>query len=796
MKLTQRVNYILMPVILSVFTLSGWITYEAYALQLRDDLVRQTQRGLTFAEREVQLELRTVRSALSQIFNSAELINFVNAKDPEYQSFTFEQRIYKVLEQSKQNSKGLETLQILSKTGQLLISAGDRDPFAEPAIAPIPGKLLQNYLNEVTSGEGIPRAREGFFQGADGHIKFFLLKPFSAHSMDINELSLNAEADFSALLIANVKTLGRIQQRTADFLGTSSLLRFTPDLDFNPRTNSHELGTSYTTSNNGDMTFYVVNPLFNLELLIPNSFIVQELILTRQIISILVVLLTLFSYATLKLLINRQIVAPIHRLIEKIDHSQNIDSIEMIPEGNQDELGELNNAYLNLLKDVQHLASYDHLTGLSNRRSFNKILDRQLRKSIINKQSMALLFIDLDNFKRVNDQYGHAAGDQLLLEFAKQLQTCIRPTDVAATASDDQLARLAGDEFSLLLPDVADPQAAERVAQRVLDLFEHGFKVNGIYHNVHASIGIAMVPDDGNNAEALLVHADAAMYQAKDQGKNQYQFFNQQIAQRMQERQHIEQILIQSLAERSFEMLFMPIYDANSLQPVSAEALLRCPALAEQGLGPDQFIPIAESTGLIKQIDLRVIDEALGKLRWLQEHLDFSGKMAINISAVELHNKAFPSQVQKLLDQHAVDPGKVELEITETSLINNDEESIDTLRALKALGVSLALDDFGTGYTAFNQLASYPVDCLKIDRSFVASLSDSNSNKQPMVDIILSLADLYHLHVVAEGVETEEQLQYLQRQACQLVQGYYLSKPIPWDELVALFTTTRVQEIH
>ncbi|WP_419227343.1 putative bifunctional diguanylate cyclase/phosphodiesterase [Alteromonas sp. OM2203] len=434
--------------------------------------------------------------------------------------------------------------------------------------------------------------------------------------------------------------------------------------------------------------------------------------------------------------------------------------------------------------DIRQMAYYDTLTGLPNRWSFKTNLNRMLSRAEKDNQRIGLLYIDLDNFKQVNDQYGHEAGDRLLLKFSERLWEAIRPTDQLFKNSTESLARLAGDEFVVLLPNIKEPLNAATVASRILDVFNGGFEVDGIKHMTYASIGIAVYPDDATEPSELINHADAAMYNAKRSGKNCFRFFTQDIADSLKERQQIEKGLKLALSEEHFSLVYMPIFDCRDSTIVAVEALLRCHSPDLKGIGPDRFIPVAEATGLIKDIDLWVINNALKALINLQSEHGFEGKICINISGVELHNELFPAQVKALLETYKVSPEYIELEVTETAFVAGDTTCMATLEALEALGVSLALDDFGTGYTAFSQLINYPADCLKIDRSFVNDLFSEREARKKMVMVIQNLAKLYGLRVIAEGVETQEQLDYLKQSGCDWAQGYYLSKPLIWNDFI------------
>lgn len=436
--------------------------------------------------------------------------------------------------------------------------------------------------------------------------------------------------------------------------------------------------------------------------------------------------------------------------------------------------------------DIRKMAFYDTLTGLPNRWSLKTNLERLLARAAKDKQRVGLLYIDLDNFKQVNDQYGHEAGDQLLLKFSERLWDAIRPGDKLLSQPNDTLARLAGDEFVVLLPNINEPLDASKVATRILNIFDGGFEVDGIMHRVYASIGIAVYPDDASNSSDLLHQADAAMYDAKANGRNCFRFFTQAIAESLRQRQRIESGLKLALSEQHFSLVYMPIFDCKDSSIVAFEVLLRCQSPELDGIGPDEFIPVAEATGLIKDIDLWVVDNALEALAILQKEHHFTGKACVNISGVELQNEQFPEQIKQLITHHNVAPTSVEFEVTETAFVADDAACLATLEALDALGVSIALDDFGTGYTAFSQLIRYPADCLKIDRSFVNDLFSEREARNKMVMIIQNLAKLYDLRVIAEGVETEAQLSHLKALGCDWAQGYYLSRPLPWDDFLSM----------
>jgi diguanylate cyclase (GGDEF)-like protein len=436
-------------------------------------------------------------------------------------------------------------------------------------------------------------------------------------------------------------------------------------------------------------------------------------------------------------------------------------------------------------EDIHRLAYFDSLTGLANRPSYVRWLEKTLQRAQHGKADLAVLYVDLDNFKQVNDRYGHRQGDQVLVEFGNRLADCVRPHDgTTRLYSGKDVARLAGDEFVVTLPNVREPADAARVARRILDLFAGGFTVNGVTHPISASIGITFSERTRTDAETLLNQADSAMYHAKQSGKNKFCFYSATIANTVEERHAVEEAIQLALRDQLFSLHYMPILDSRSLGVVGVEALLRSTHPLLEDLGPERFIPVAESSGQIRLVDAWVVEHAVAMQARLRASSAYTGRMCINLSAVELHNKHLPNILRDALKNHGVDAADIELEITETALVSGDEVSVETLRRLRELGVSICLDDFGTGYTAFSQLMNYPVSTLKIDKSFVRNLFSEESAHKKMTAMLKRLAELYELRVVAEGVETPEQLKYLRRIGCEYVQGFYLAQPMAAELLL------------
>ncbi len=761
MKLVQKINLLLLPIIIVFAAFFIFVTYKS----MLDYQKRQVQHT-------VELQLESLQRELSNELNYLKLIplevstylHAIISARAQYQNQSLQQLMVRL----NQSGANLQWIQLFDYKGNLLVSSDIEGHYSQ-----LPVQAVESMTDNL-GGAPIVSLNAGFFFGGNQQLFYY-----RSYRLMVNKTQRSPGARAVVVLVSRVDSVANRFLRLTEQFGQLTEIKFEPRSVVTGSVNDAQFEHSFEDGVNIRMS----NSEYQITVAVPESVITDRLPYSLAELSFFISVVVVVSYLILIGLLHFQVLSPISLLLDKIKNTRFGDNVDIKQMKSKSEVAELHNAYVIMLKKLNRLASFDYLTGLSNRVNFQVQFERQLSRAQRIGTKMALLYIDLDNFKHVNDHFGHATGDRLLKLFSERLQKSIRPTDVAASLGKGEIARLAGDEFSLLLTDVESIEAAEKVAARVLKMFESGFLVDGVNHNVQASIGIVMIPDDGTDAQSLLQCADAAMYQAKMKGKNRYQFYNQQIAGGIQKKQYIEKVLIKAIHHGHFVLEYMPIFEAKTRNLAGVEVLVRCPALANKGIGPDEFIPVAESTGLIKEIDVWVINESLTRMNYLTDKYGFNGFFAINISAAELHNREFVGQVSGLLSKHQVEPSRVELEITETSFVDNMSSSIEMLKQLKSHGVSLSLDDFGTGYTAFSQLMEFPVDRLKIDRSFIQGLGGSASQKQRMVDIVLALADLYQLEVIAEGVENEEQIQYLKDRGCEYLQGYYLSSPLNWDVL-------------
>jgi diguanylate cyclase (GGDEF)-like protein len=451
------------------------------------------------------------------------------------------------------------------------------------------------------------------------------------------------------------------------------------------------------------------------------------------------------------------------------------------------------NAFTSLKRQedrLRYLAYFDPLTSLPNRRSFTEQLNRILKQNQRRGGSAALLFIDLDNFKRINDSIGHGRGDKLLVEIANRLTMELREEDainylaINANAEHDgttEIARLGGDEFTVVLSDIQDLNAVESVAKRILSRLSLPIALQSHNPVVTPSIGIALFPDDGADPDTLVRNADTAMYAAKEEGRACYRFYNEKMNAKAVENLKLEEELRDAITENQLLLHYQPQIDTSNGSVVSMEALVRWNH-PERGLvSPGDFIPVAERTGIIVKMGEWILDEAARQCALWDEQQLGNFRICVNLSPLQFNQPELPLHVASFLERSGLAAERLELELTESAIMTDAKTNIAKLVQLKDLGVSLAVDDFGTGYSSLNYLKRFPIDTLKIDQAFVADLDSADG--AAIVDAIIALANSLKLQVVAEGVETIDQVEYLMARECQLLQGYYFSRPVPANDV-------------
>ncbi len=528
---------------------------------------------------------------------------------------------------------------------------------------------------------------------------------------------------------------------------------------------------------------------FGLHALLPESTILAASRQSATTVASVLLLALVCAVPVLIFILTSQILAPIQRLRAALANVGSTNTLVTVPVVGKDEFSELNTSFNTMSarlqqshQQIENLAYSDALTGLPNRLMFFKSVQREMELAKQQGFCFALMFIDLDNFKHINDTLGHAAGDTLLQQVAKRITDNLRDSDYLSRsetgdACNATLARLGGDEFTVLLSELDSAAVAAQVAQRIINMLNLPIKIDAHEYYISASIGIAAYPDDGTTLEELLKNADLAMYHAKQKGKNTYQCFSAAIGAQSNQRVQLDQKLHTAIENGAFELYYQPILDCQSSRACYLEALIRWNDAELGFIPPDVFIPLAEESGKIIAIGEWVVEEAIRQMQaWRGQGLG-NIRIAINVSGVQLGKPGFVAHLKRTMHERAVAPQSLYVELTETAVIDGSSEVVDTLRQLHDLGIKIALDDFGTGYSSLSYLTNLPIDVLKIDRSFIAKIDEKDNSI--LLSAIITMAHALNLKVVAEGIEEQYQSTFLKQQSCDYMQGYLFSRALP-----------------
>jgi len=790
-KLGKKIRYIILPVIILASTIVTSIYYGIYKSQIIENkiyslneylknTVTKTEYDVTYVQSYLQHKIDSKQASL--IFTQNELGEQLTAP---YISQFLEQFV-NIKHNASDTAYVINDFIIYDANEQVVVHINTQNPFAEPILKSQTKSLLDDIQNKSHK-----KTSQYYYFIDDTEDRLFnVIQVFSPYHLTSQQFYDPDDDLYIVQAQVGIELIRKsIQNLVVEYDGfiTSTVIMSENTLVDNI---SIKL-TPFNPVSNNDFQAVIDTDLFKIIITLNDDYFADDLYIVLINLLCLSFILIGTSYVIVVMMIDKQIILPVTKLAKSIKEVEASLVVELTPLDTDDEVSELNESYISLIKKINNLANNDTLTGLANRGSFNESLSSIFNSKNINKNKdntqdyAALFFIDLDNFKYVNDTCGHETGDLLLVVFSERLRLMFSQSRSIKTKYDvKSIARLGGDEFVILVGDLPTLTAIEDIGKMICSLFVESFHIGINKFNIHASVGIAYTNGDIENGETLLNQADSAMYLAKKLGKNNYKLFTSEIADKENNDAKIENQLIDSLNNNDFELVFMPAYTAEKITLKGYEVLLRCPTLSNIGIGPDIFIPIAERTDLILKIDLWVAENAFIKLKELTDKTEFNGFFAINVSSKSLRNDDFYSRLKYLIEQHEIDVNQLELEITETCLMPDDHQAILSLNQLKSLGVRIAIDDFGTGYTSFNQLVNYPLDTLKIDRSFVKSLGDVVAGKKPTLDIIYELAKIYELEVIVEGIETVADLNHVKKLPDVIVQGYYFTMPCQWEAVI------------
>lgn len=631
-----------------------------------------------------------------------------------------------------------------------------------------------------------------------------LFQPIADKLTEINQSFIQSVKDKNRLLAKDIAQQSKqISLLDAHLIVANMQLLRNQDDDRNSRTISMISKQDFLLGEPVNVSVFIIpKTLWKVIVVTPQQVAINSANKVVNLILILLIIIMILAAFFGFIYCRRSLIVPMYRMVNQLQQSvpeREHAQTKLLDDRRQDEFGLLayhfnqakmaldrNNRDLKLQinerkqaeQQLKHLALHDPLTGLPNRLLFQDRLQQAVALSKRHDHKFAVFFMDLDNFKIINDTMGHEAGDELLKEVALRLSSTGRKMDT--------VARLGGDEFAFIINKVGGIEDAVSFARRLNKLLKTPIEVNGNNINMGGSIGVTICPDDASNSEELLRNADIAMYQAKDNGRNTTCFFTRDMNVRLQQNKEVLTDLAESLLQGHFELYYQPLFTIDYKTLVGAEALIRWHHPVKGMIPPDKFIAVAEQSGLINELGDWVLAQACREIKTFVNAGIVDIKVAINISPVQFRRKDFLQHMLLILEQYDVSSNFIELEITEGAVMNNVAQAIDMMKALHDAGFQLAMDDFGTGYSSLSYLKRFPIQKVKIDRSFIADLENDDDSKS-ITTAIIQMSHSLGLNVLAEGVETKAQLQYLQGEKCDYVQGYYTGRPMPARKFIEKF---------
>ena len=798
MQLQSKILLLLIPLIVIPILVLGWVAYSLLMEDARNRTQYQMTTLLEQIESQTEIQLRTARANASLFANTALIKQYIREQASPERKHELERQIMDMLFNYQLAYPEYYEIRIITRDGkeQLRSVLGSIHNLATD-------ESSSSYFIEASNNPGIIYTT--FFRNPDNNQPALLTsKPLfkptkkGADTELYGYLMLTIDLDFLETQTSNEKSSRNSEVFFTDDSGTilfhpsTTLIgkRLPSDLFIKSKLNT--IGSTWVNGQylGKDAHFQALKLHDWLFAFVAHQ---EDELLAKShrfgwnvtlIVSFAILLGTTFLFGILRKLLIR----PIQKLklaASEIGRGQVLVPIDV---ESDDEIGELAATFREMGENlhqyheqVRYVAYHDSLTGLPNRQMFKDYLNRATAEARRNLQGVAVLFLDLDNFKRINDTLGHQAGDMLLKAFSNRLAKHLRETDIVSHTSPEEasrvVARLAGDEFIILLPGTSRPGEAQQIASRILKSLLDPFVISLQELYISASIGIAMYPEDGETASELLRNADIAMYHAKKIGRNNVQYYSRKMNEESAQKLKIEGKLRHALENNALELHYQPQVNLVTGQISGVEALLRWEDPELGKVPPDVFIPIAEEYGLIVDISEWVINEACRQAQDWTRVFSLPITMSINVSAVHFNNQNLEAVIASALKATGLNPRHLELELTETSILHDLNQAIETLESFKDMGLQLALDDFGTGYSSLSYLMKLPFDRLKIDQSFIRNLK-TETKGMAIVSAIISMSHSLGMSVIAEGVEQEEHMQALLQMHCDHIQGYHISRPL------------------
>lgn len=797
--ISRKLNFVLL-ITISVFSIiTGYNSY----VQTKNIIVHNTEKNLSIQSESIALQVNAVfkekGSIVKQMTTNQDIVTLLKTADKQRSVFTnpdyysSETALSKIIKTDKQ----LSLVWAASEKGNFYIGNDHKISaqnfnlhdrpwyedalhskgvyYTDPYIDVNSGKVVVSVINKVKDGintigfvgiditlDSLPDIMNTYKLGSSSY-SFLLSKNGEILYHPNKQLILQKSFNFtdpiiekmSIKMLTNFSGFERVNSTNKDeYIGYSSV----------PITN-WSVGVSISTKE------------ANLPIKHVAQTIVVQTIMTCLLLIFFIHIFLKFTLKQFPILLNKLNLIKDGNLNIEIE-SKSIDEVGQISQAIQLMLNQLKKN----INNINNLAYYDQLTSLPNRRLLTEKLNTIIDAASLNSSKFAIIFLDLDNFKRINDTDGHSVGDSILKEFSNRLKDTI--------GSDTTIARFGGDEFVIIVHHIEYKTSILPYTKKIKQTLSKPIIINQKIYYINASVGIAYYPDHGTTVDDLLSKSDIAMYKAKEGGKNKLEYYDPSMMESILKKTKIEELLITALEQKEFILHYQPQYDSKTGEIRGFEALLRWNSPVLGFVSPDDLIPILEETGYIVQVGEWVIREACSKIKEIHSKLGLNLIVAVNISVVQLRDENFAERVQEIVNEYQIDPSLLEIEITESTFIHSFEQVSLILHQLYRFGIKIALDDFGTGYSSISYLKQLPIQILKIDRQFIKDIH-INKEDRTFAAAIIRLAHELNLDVVAEGIESIAHVEYLEEWGCDFFQGYYFSKPISEDEMINLIELKR-----
>ncbi|MBA3025236.1 MAG: EAL domain-containing protein [Sulfurimonas sp.] len=822
-KLSYKLSFLVISLLLAS-VVSLWIYFDNF---LKDADFQQTQKQIDHAYKRFASDINTISVNLKDgvafidsdedFFASVELINnYQNKENYNAALLDEEKKIIadKLLQKVKFSFN--DNIALYDENEELLVFVNKEDKGYKQyfySYEKTQKKLYSKYENEDTYSLDSLRERE---LNAFKHIVYYennKVKDFAVITRHIFNGELYILSHHSVYDYEKKKVLAHLEM--SHKVGKDYFAAFSENLNIKMKTSENNFtdkdyvmfsddgGPQRLQVKQTETVYYALVKLktksgdFNLKIELNKDKLESNLEQNREEILVFIIFILLLIPILLSYIFKRWLANPIDKLlqqismVEKMDYSKSMavctgDELEIISKNINTlamTIQDRENALKKSQENFEYLSTHDALTNVPNIRLYIINLEAALKRAKRNGTKVAVIFIDLDEFKNINDTLGHNVGDELLQEVAKRLQNNIRESD--------SIARIGGDEFNIFLEDIHSVEEIQSVADKIVGSFGEIFYCGENEIRTTASIGISIYPDDGQDSTTLIKNADLAMYKSKDEGKNSYSLFSNKLADALYERTKLITALKEAIEfKEQFYLLYQPKISLQSNKIVALEALVRWNSPSLGFVMPNQFIKIAEETNMIIPIGEWVLEQACKDFVLLKQEGCMLEHISVNVSGIQLKNSDMEKTIISVLNATGMKPVNLELEITESYIATNEEKAIQTLQKFREIGVNLAIDDFGTGYSSLSYLQKLPVTRLKIDKSFIDNISFSQESSA-IVKAIIVLAKIFNLHITAEGVETQEQVDFLREQECDEIQGYFYFKPLGLDDVKKFCTRSR-----